>query len=434
MEKNYTLIFIIVCFLVSFDIFLVINLFGFTIRVAQLLLIIPIAHLTINTLKRGNLKTILGYRSLIIWFCFLLVFIPNSTILTRNISYVFWMLFNILLIFSTVEFIDTKKKLQILIKYYLYSYLFVGLLGILQFTLSLFGISFFTSQWWSTVEVARVSGFSYEPSYYATYMIMGWAFTMYLYIKRSEIVGRKVLFTIIFVVTLGIILSTSRMGFALLGLWVIGYGCLLVYHLFKGYIDLRYLKILSIFSIGITLVCVIVFTNDKYSFLLSGTGINGTPSHSFDTRNKEFNETLVVFKENIIIGTSLGGIPSARAELRGYKIDSQEEAKQYEGMSIFAEALAASGLLGIIPFIIYIFLIIYKPLKLAGKLEDKEMKDVLIGMVVGLLAILIILQFNQNILRLYLWYHIALLSAIYSVYKKEVHLRKTNLDISRKDD
>lgn len=416
--KNEVTFFAIASLMVSFDVFLVLDIGGFSIRMSQLLLMLPIVLFILHFLIRGECKAPLGYKSLVVWFVFLVLFIPHTTFIVRNISYVIWMLFNILLIFSSVQFINNDKKLLYVFKAYLYSYLFVGSFGISQFVLSVLGINPpLVTQFWPN-GIARINGFSFEPSYFATYMIMGWVLFLYLKLTKTSIVSKRFLNIGFGIITVSLILSTSRMGILMLGLWVSGYVILFLKWIFKGRFHKPYFKI--ILSFGVVFCAVVWFilfdSSGKYDFLLAGTGLKGTANHSVETRDSDLRDTLNVFFESPFIGYSLGGVAPAIGGMYGVNVTDQVTVQKYEGMSVFLEVLAASGIIGFIPFILYILSIIIKPLKLA-KLINKDSKDILMGFALSLIAILILLQFNQNISRLYLWFHIALLSSAYSVSK-----------------
>src|SRR5581483_9794397 len=59
---------------------------------------------------------------------------------------------------------------------------------ILQFVLPLFGYpSPFVTEWWIKDQLARANGFSYEPSYLGTYLLIGFVFVGAL-IKKPEAV------------------------------------------------------------------------------------------------------------------------------------------------------------------------------------------------------------------------------------------------------
>lgn len=146
---------------------------------------------------------------------------------------------------------------------------------------------------------------------------------------------------------------------------------------------------------------------------LNGTGISETAAHSVIEREDSFRDTLTVFVQHPLIGTSLGGVSAAIADLHGESIKSFESLKLFEGMNVFAEALAASGVIGIVPFIWFLIEIVRKPLK-SAKLAIPFYSTLLPALVRSLLFGWAVLQFNQNMLRPYLWVHIAILATVYA--------------------
>jgi hypothetical protein len=94
-------------------------------------------------------------------------------------------------------------------------------------------------------------------------------------------------------------------------------------------------------------------------------------------------------------------------------LHSFEASKEFEGMNIFAEVLAASGIAGVVPFIFFIAAMVWKPLRLANE-SGPAYAALLRSLVRSLLFVLALLQFNQNILRPYLWIHLAILATVYS--------------------
>ena len=79
-------------------------------------------------------------------------------------------------------------------------------------------------------------------------------------------------------------------------------------------------------------------------------------------------------------------------------------------MTVLLEILAASGVIGFILFLLYFMKTLIKPLL--------ENNIILKALVISLIIEFILLQFNQNIQRLYFWLHIAVLSMFYSIYGK----------------
>jgi hypothetical protein len=152
---------------------------------------------------------------------------------------------------------------------------------------------------------------------------------------------------------------------------------------------------------------------------LNGTGVSDTAAHSVIQRENALEDTVTVFLKHPVVGRSLGGVSVAIADLQGEAIHSFEASKDFEGMSVFAEALAASGVIGVIPFVCFLITTIRKPLRLA-RVASPFHSVLLRGLVRSLLFAWAILQFNQNMLRPYLWAHIAILATVYSAAVQSV--------------
>ncbi|MDQ0206913.1 O-antigen ligase family protein [Alkalicoccobacillus murimartini] len=413
-----SLLFIIMIALtVSSDLFLVFNVGGFALRFPQLITIILAAWWICSTLQVGVIKIPLGGLYLILWSLVILATIPNTTFLTRSLGYAFWLILNILLIFAVVYFVNTENKARTLYRWYLYSFVAVSLFGIIQFMLPIVGLPApYITQWW-TDGIPRVNGFSYEPSYYATYLITGWVMVFYLmFDARSRVFSKRTIFVFLSIMTLALLLSSSRMGILVMGVWFGRYGLLFIKGIITNKVHVKHFLIVAVASfLGIGLVGGLVLSGD--TTLLAGTGLGGTPAHSVDIRSTDLEDTINVIKQNPIYGVSLGGVAPAIGATYGLNITDQEMAKEYEGLAVFVEVLAASGVIGFIPFALYIFTIIYRPFRRAAFIQNLAQKDMLRSMTYALMCLLLILQLNQNILRPYLWFHIACLCAIYAVAK-----------------
>ncbi|MDG6894870.1 O-antigen ligase family protein [Volucribacter amazonae] len=287
--------------------------------------------------------------------------------------------------------------------------------------MGLLGIDFFIQQWWIKEKLPRVNGFSYEPSYYATYLYIGWTLLLYLFFKNFELFYKyKYIFIII---TLAILLSSSRMSYVMM---LSAFLYLFVNSIIKDVINNRKIKrrdlnIILFLFIGIIIISsIFIYNFDDLIFLLHDTGLFGTTSHSVSMRSSDAMNTISVFLESPFIGYSLGGIAPAIAKFQGIIISTQEEAKNFEGMNIFLEMLAAGGILGFLCFILYLRKLFSSSLNIAKNLlpYNKVMADIILAIRFSLFWELVILCFNQNILRPYLWVLIAMLNAhIFLGYK-----------------
>jgi hypothetical protein len=162
-------------------------------------------------------------------------------------------------------------------------------------------------------------------------------------------------------------------------------------------------------------------------FLLAGTGLEGAAAHSVASRSGALRDTFQIFLDSPIIGYSLGGVAAAIGKLHGWTVVSFEDAKIFEGNTVFLEVLAASGMIGFIAFASYVSALIIQPVRLIYRIRDQSARTLMIAMLAALLFELLMLQFNQNILRPYVWIHIALFSALYSVTRYERDIQVSHI-------
>lgn len=403
----------------SFDIFLVVDVGGFTLRIHQLLLALSVLSALQLSYEQQPLRLPVAIGWLMLWVSFILAFIPNTVYLARSAGYGFWLLLDVFVILATVQLFGNRKWIDSLLRAYLGVFLFVGGFGLAQLLLGVAHLPLFVKQWLIVGLWPRINGFSYEPSYFSTYMLMGWIFSGWLIEFRTYVLGPRLTRACFVVSTLAMVLSTSRIGWLMMGVWGIGYA-------FRRLRDRHSATIPPVLLVGALMFCAVVAVGAAATsarlqkaigtIMVGGTGLNGTPSHSVSFRERNLEYTFDIFKESPLIGYSLGGVATAIGARQGMRITGNNDAKQNEGGSVFAEILAASGTIGIIPFLIYFWMLIQRPL-VAARATDPPTRVVLSGLIWALCMELLVLQFNQNILRAYLWFHIGVVSAAYAAVK-----------------
>ncbi|MDG7002244.1 MAG: hypothetical protein JRN15_24365 [Nitrososphaerota archaeon] len=402
---------------VSFDVFGVINV-GFAFRLSQICLLVPMGLVLVNPgAIRHRLP--LGFWYLLLWAFSIGLFIPNTGYLLRSVGYFLWLVFDIMMIVTFVLVTRTKGILLFVVKWYLGSFVFVASFGILQFLFAVMHIGdLLVQQWWVPGVLPRVSGFSYEPSYFSTYLLTGWVCLVYLFEAGGLIWSRSQMVAAIIVVSVAMILSSSRMGIAMMVLWTVRYPAKLVARMIRGRINLRLLKI-SAMVLSVVFLFIVWFfgilRHRMFDLLLQGTGLYGTTAASVYGRLEAFQDVLRVFVKSPIVGYSLGGLSFAIAKLHGVRVGSLLEAKDFEGIGVIPQVLAASGILGFVPFLVYLKHLLQRPLVLGRRLRHSLNGKLLEAFTWGLIYELIILELNQNILRLNLWMHIGVLSSIFAV-------------------
>ena len=410
----------------SWDIFANIKVSGYSVRLfyfIEMFLLLILAYRMYEE-KHYTLKVFPGHTFFVIWMLFIFYAIPNTTILTRNIGYFAWLLLSYLLLILIINFITSKEKFLEYVKIYLYSYIAMATFGLVQFIAGLFGISLKTAQWWIPGVLPRVNGLNYEPSYYGTYISGGAAFLYWLtFIEKREIIPYQkflTLFTIL--ITL---LSTSRI--AMLTLFFI-----ILIHIFKeviipvskGVLTKTGLKVVLVYSFLLSAAVVYLLTHiEKFLLLFWGIGLFGMSAHSVIDRLAGTIDTFKIFLENPIIGVSLGGIPSHRAMLYDILITTQVEAKNFEGLNVLVEVMAASGVIGFIFFVSFWINALYMHRKLASILKRKNHLLVALANAAGMMVFteMFALLFNQNILRPYLWLSIGIYMVSLRILQEEAH-------------
>jgi hypothetical protein len=417
-------------FTVSFDILFVVNI-GPNIRASQLIFCLLICNYFITLLHKRTAVPV-GSMSLLLWTFFIILFIPNSGFIPKGIGYGMWLIFNILIIFTLVQVISVPRYLKFYVSIYVYSFAFVAFFGLMQFFGGVlgFGRHLLVETWWIPDILPRVNGFSYEPSFFASYILIGWVMVVYFLKNQIYIIAVKKLRICYLVITAALLLSGSRLGLIFIFLWYLQYPATSVLRLLTSRYRRKDIAVI-ILSLAIAGFAIFAYYSVENSVLFQalafGVGLGGASSHSVDERLVGFLSLVEIFMDSPFIGYSLGGLSYALGNLSGVNVTDFITAK-LEGNGVFLEVLAASGIFGFISFCIYIFKICKSPFSLANKLSNIEMSGLLRGMALALLFELAILQPNQNILRPYLWLHIAMLSAVYSM---AIKMKRAEIQLER---
>lgn len=406
-------IYCIAIFTVSFDVILNFNI-GPNVRFSQILFIIFILS---AFFLRAIAKVVLpiGFKYLLIWTFFIIIFIPNSGFIEKGIGYLLWLLLNVLLIFFTNLYYCQSLSLIKIIRFYLISFIYIAFFGIVQFISGIlgFGELLLVQTWWIPDVLPRLNGFSYEPSFYATYLMLGWVSIGYMLQNKVYLFSRFFLSAAFVLITSALILSGSRLGYVFMGLWTMIYLFFLLFNSKK----LNYLKIIFLLLVTVLIFSCILFfeiiDSDFFKTLAFGTGLGETSDHSIVDRLSGAYDLIQIFLDSPFIGYSLGGLSYALGNLNAIVVDDFASAK-LEGNGVFLEVLAASGAVGFFPFLFYIIVLIIRPFKLKYTENFLYSAKLLHGMTWALVFELLIMQANQNILRPYLWLHIAIMCALYS--------------------
>lgn len=393
--------------LISFDL-IAVKAGGFTLRPTDVLMVAIVLFTVPESLGSLDFRWPLGFGLLLAWTVFVLIFIPNTTFLFRNIGYAGWLFLDIAFVFAAVQVVNSPAKLKFVLYCYAMSFGFIAAFGLLQFFLPFVGLTPpLLQQWWVPGLLPRVNGFSYEPSYFAGYMVVGWVFVTSLVRHRSALLSRRTLRVLVVLTSLVLIVCGSRSGWAIMLGWT---GWYVFQSLKKRPARLAVAGLLLV-AVAAGVVYDVQAHRQDAKLFLSGTGLLGSASYSVEGRFVRFENTLHVFSESPFVGVSLGGIIPAIASMHGrlnvHQSGSKRPVDQSQGTT--AEALAATGIFGFPFYVLYIFALIWKPRKLCA--ASPELR----ALVNSFIAAMIVMQIQTNILQGYVWMSIALLSACYAV-------------------
>lgn len=388
----------------SFDIVACIDVCGYTVRLSQIALV-PIVIYALYSLLSRKAVWPKGFAWLLAWGAVQLVFTFRSPSLINAVGYEAWLIFDILTILGFARFIDSQKVYGDFIALYLDSFALMSIVGLLQLLLYPFGVNFFVTQYW-TDSLARINGFCYEPSFYATYMLIGFVAHAYLIEKRSfHYLARKKLIRNFALIVIAIVLSSSRMGWLMLAVWVLFRIVLAFARGEAGGIAISRLKLGSATALVLLVgVVLIAASGIDLRVPLNGLGLFGGSNHSSEQRFEGLAQCIEVFSGSPLLGYSLGGVdPVLAVQSGGEYVNGDNGA----AMSVVGELLVANGILGFIPFVGYFAVLFSGFRKATDKLPSHVVHRAFLW---ALVFELLILCFNQNILRPYLWIHLAMVS------------------------
>lgn len=404
----------------SCDIVFKFEIQGLTVRATQIFSLVVMVCLLCRFIRLGSIKIYKPIVNLLIVFIFNSIFIFNARSKFNAFGYDLWLLFDIIQILAFSYYLSTQETIASLVRKYILCFDAFAILGLLQFTLQFFSINFFIMQ---ASIMHRSNGFSYEPSFYATYMLMGAIVCLYLIERRNyKCMNSVFLYASTLLIVAALVLSTSRMGLLVLAIYMVFRGVVCL----NSYIKMRASWVRMLFTFmpilaGLGLVAVIIAVELEIPFILTyfeGLGIGGTASHSADIRMMSTNDTWNLFLSSPIIGCSLGGIDAAilHSKMIGYTTAGNGSAS----MCVALEALCAYGIIGAAFFFKYIYDLSFGSyLKVKKHEGDKKDREIINAMILAFIFEFGILQFNQNILRPTFWVHIALLTTVIQMYLRD---------------
>ena len=330
----------------------------------------------------------------------------NSLNPTACIAFIMWVIFHFIFYFLTsytlFYFLSSSTILQI----YLNTFFLMGFYALVQFLFSTLGI-ILPGVTQFIFHVARGQAFAYEPSFYALYM------TPFMVIQTTQFIlspPEKRNLSHLICAHLFFLISTST-------------GCFFSYLIyFSQLILLKYHKIITINLKKHLLKSSVIFISIFYLLWSLNHQLitHGLLKFFF---SKHLHSSLAIrwqgmidywniFLEYPLFGVGLGSGPFYLAQQKlASSVDLLDPAivAHYSPTNILTEIFASLGLTGIALFTIFLFLLFetfYKTFKIFSLSSQERIN--LIAIALSVSVMLMTLQFNQSLMRSYVWVHIGI--------------------------
>jgi hypothetical protein len=416
-------------FSASFDTILNFDVGG-SLRLCQILMLFVFIAALAHAIQNGRLLWPRGSASLSVWMLIQLFLIPLGGVLFISVEFYMQLTFMVFCIFAMVQLYGQGQLLESLMRMYLISYIFAALFGLFEFVIPFLGLTtlenMFIKQWIVHGKIARINGFNFEPSYFATYLLMGWIMLIELRVSKARITEGRLWLWATIAVSAALVLSTSKTAwiFMILELlfrllpfitktvrkimreWV--RGRVLIPRVNRNTVRLTFIG--SIVLLG-AVAFFSHYIKDPGVFL-SGTGIGKQPAHSLNDRSGAAKGTIEAFEEHPFVGRGLGGVSVYLASRDGFIVTTLEQAHGYWGFPVLMDVLVASGIFGFIPFLVFLYANTFGAMRLATRFWPQERAKWMRALGRAMIFEWLALMTDQNLLRIYIWFHIAMVAVV----------------------
>ena len=289
--------------------------------------------------------------------------------------------------------------------------------GLIQFIGGLFGLELWATQKLWPWGINRISGFTFEPSYYVTYIYIFWVSSLLItefQFNENLVMPIWLSWATLITSTLGILLATSRMG------WLFMLPIAVIYPI-RLIIALAYKRTISGFLkaantcilLGFTALSIWIASDfESFRSLFLNAGLFGYGASNANVRISGALDAFQVFQVHWFFGAGYGELPFEIMLLNFGEI-FEEKVQIYLGGAPLVELASATGIIGLSIFILFMLRVTLVPL-ISWK---KQHNLAFIAFAAGFLVQFAVLQLNQNLFRGYIWLSLAILITLYQLHE-----------------
>jgi hypothetical protein len=416
-------IFCLCLFTASFDLLGTVQVGG-VLHIAQLGMIFVCFAGLARIIQESRILWPRGTTSLAIWVFWQGLCLSLAGNLDIAVQFYLLLLFTAAGYFLLIQIYGESQFVGKLMRAYLWSYIFVAFYGLLQALGPLFfhATMPFTAQWLVHGRVARINAFSYEPSYFATYIFLGYVTLVDLRLSDAEITRTRTMKWATWMVAVVLVLSTSKSAFiCVIADLLVRVAPRVGRRLRRTFSQLRFGRFLVpipslkrvlmvVLVLGILGTAIVLLPDP--TILLAGSGLAGTPAHSYADRNQRAGLTWAVIKESPLMGRSMGGVPIAIGNNEGFEVATMARVRAFWGFPVLLDVLAGSGVIGFIPFLLFLWASTFGAYRLAKQCLPLEGAKWLRALARAMILEWVMLLTDQNLFRVYLWFHFAMVAIV----------------------
>ncbi len=396
---------------------------GNTIKISYILVILTFLAWIIKGLTGGSLKFRAGPAFIIIGFFLAssIISIVNSPNLTRSITILSLIVLMTATMFLFVNLVDTKEKLQRVVKVLFFSAITVLVYGFFQsigdiagLAPDITGISVRYSQ--SIFGFPRFQSVALEPLYFASYLFLPLGLIIGMIAGNiGTLKGKTYQVILLFMCILALFLTVSRGGY-------LGFIAMILVFTVIRFRKIFTPRIISVFfktSVAVILAATLFFSitslGSKAFFEIKNHLSFFSQRGSIVERLGSYSEAISLWGNHPIIGN---GIASFGPLVAGSSNEPPEGGWPIVNNE-YLEILTEQGVLGLIIFISLLIYMFYIGLQTYKFAEERYLKYVSLGLILALVGVLIQYSLFSTLYIIHLWFLFALILIAFQLRKEQ---------------
>jgi len=415
---------LVITFFLPFEHLGTLEVSGFTLKINHIFGLITLLSWFLLMLiqKKVEFKRLpIGFPLIILILVNILSF-TQAVNLFRAVSVFSFTLLTILISLAVVNLVDSKDKLNKLVKVLFISAFFVSLFGLFQFMGDLIGLppSITGLRDLYTKEVfgfPRVHATALEPLYYANYLLIPLMLALTLFLSKEKDIRWQWLLLFLILGLVNFILTLSRAAYIALAAALL---FLLVIY-FKRFFSFKKIAAVILVLLVVYFIFIKIFgLTEDFNLYLDRFITQATDvfsGASYTDRAETFREAWQMFKQHPWLGVGTGNFGP---NVAWYPLVVPEKGWLIVN-NIFLEIMAETGIFGLLSFLWLLGILFFRSIKAFFKTNDEYLKAVMAGLTAAFVGVIIQYQTFSILYIIHIWFLFGLMIAVQNlIFQKEV--------------